>query len=54
MDSDDDMLDASDSELMYDGDLYTDDGYESDEIGGDYEIEDSQSSDTSRDQVGSL
>jgi hypothetical protein len=54
MDSDEDMLDLSDSELMYDEDLYTDDGYERDEIGGDYEIDDSQTSDTSRDQVGSM
>lgn len=51
MDSDEDMLDASDSELMYDEDLYSDDGCESDEIEGDYEIEESQSSLTRRDQV---
>ena len=55
MDSDEDMLDASDSELMYDDDdLYSDDGCGSDEIDGDYESEDSQSLLTRRDQVGNL
>lgn len=54
MESDEDMLDASDSELMYDDDLYSDGGCASDEIDGDYESEDSQSFLTRRDQVWSL
>ncbi|KAJ4807793.1 RING/U-box superfamily protein [Rhynchospora pubera] len=50
MDSDEDMLDASDSELMYDEDLYSDEGCESEEVDDEYEIEDSQCELSKQDQ----